>query len=170
MYILSKLLNRYVRRGRGMEAVVESIIEYGTGWVCPSICQSVCPSVRVLQKPPSRCPISKLSIYSESSWSCGSFKIIQCAIGTLNFVLFFIATAKGGCFCRKCPELLLLFFSRNAAEGGCFASINKYDIFNNCLKDMISEDIAMRVRRDMHYHARWNQVEHKKVRVNRSQC
>ena len=62
-----------------------SILEYGTGWVCPSVCLSV----RVLQKPLSRCPISKLRTYSESSQQCGSIKTIWGAVGTPNFIHFY---------------------------------------------------------------------------------
>ena len=44
---------------------------------------SVRPSVSscAIRKPPSRCPISKLSTYSEPSWPCESFKTNWVKIG-----------------------------------------------------------------------------------------
>ena len=58
-----------------------------------------CLYVRSLHKPLSRCPISKLSTYSESLWSCGSIKTIWVDVSSPNFLSYFIFTinaAEGG--------------------------------------------------------------------------
>ena len=90
---------------RIMYTYVYILIRY---WVILSFC--VCVSVPPLCKPLSRCPISKLSTYSESLWPCGSF-----------FILFFgWNAAEGGAPSDG---------ERNADKNGCFASIY---IYNRC--------------------------------------
>ena len=56
-------------------------------------------SVRPLYKPLSRCPISKLSTYSESSWSCRSF--------FLEKIYFFFAALSGA---PVAPQILYISF------------------------------------------------------------
>ena len=54
--------------------------------------------VSALWEPPSRCPISKLSTYSEPSWPCGSFKTIWVKIGAhqKTGLPVCLTAAKGG--------------------------------------------------------------------------